>query len=119
MRPNPKVIDFGIAKATRLELTKHTVFTQLHQFVGTPAYMSPEQLEISAADVDTRSDIYSLGVLLYQLLTGRTPFEERDLVHGDYDDLRRMIREKDPVRPSTRLSTLLRLFCSFSSSLLL
>ena len=73
--PVPKVIDFGIAKATEGRLTDATVYTQLHQFIGTPAYMSPEQAEMSGLDIDTRSDIYSLGVLLYELLTGSTPFD--------------------------------------------
>ena len=73
--PVPKVIDFGIAKATEGRLTDQTVYTELHQFIGTPAYMSPEQAEMSGLDIDTRSDIYSLGVLLYELLTGRTPFD--------------------------------------------
>ena len=76
--PVPKVIDFGIAKATEGRLTDNTLFTAVEQFIGTPAYMSPEQAEISGLDVDTRSDIYSLGVLLYELLTGRTPFDTQD-----------------------------------------
>jgi len=71
----PKVIDFGIAKATQAELTEKTIFTRFHQFLGTPAYMSPEQAEMTSMDIDTRSDIYSLGVLLYELLTGKTPFD--------------------------------------------
>ena len=102
--PVPKVIDFGIAKATQGELTDKTVFTQFQQFIGTPAYISPEQAEMSGLDVDTRSDIYSLGVLLYELLVGQTPFDAREMMQGGLDALRRIIREKEPVRPSTKLS---------------
>jgi WD40 repeat protein/serine/threonine protein kinase len=103
----PKVIDFGIAKATTGErLTAHTVFTAFEQFIGTPAYMSPEQAEMSGLDIDTRSDIYSLGVLLYELLTGRTPFDAGELAKAGLDEIRRRIREEEPVAPSTRLSTL-------------
>src|SRR5579859_1105684 len=104
--PVPKVIDFGIAKATEGRLTDATVYTQLHQFIGTPAYMSPEQAEMSGLDVDTRSDIYSLGVLLYELLTGKTPFDATELMSQGIDAMRKAIREKDPVRPSTKLATL-------------
>jgi serine/threonine protein kinase/WD40 repeat protein len=104
--PVPKVIDFGIAKATEGRLTDATVYTQLHQFVGTPAYMSPEQAEMSGLDIDTRSDIYSLGVLLYELLTGKTPFDATQLMASGIDAMRKTIREKEPVRPSTRLATL-------------
>jgi serine/threonine protein kinase len=105
--PVPKVIDFGIAKATSEQrLTDKTVFTQFAQFIGTPAYMSPEQAEMSALGIDTRSDIYSLGVLLYELLTGRTPFDTKDLLQAGLDEIRRIIREQEPVRPSTRLSTM-------------
>src|ERR1019366_6112802 len=102
--PVPKVIDFGIAKATGGErLTDNTLFTAYEQFVGTPAYMSPEQAQMSGMDVDTRSDIYSLGVLLYELLTGRTPFDTKELMSQGIDTMRKMIREKQPVRPSTKL----------------
>jgi WD40 repeat protein/serine/threonine protein kinase len=102
--PVPKVIDFGIAKATQQELTEKTIYTQLQQFIGTPAYMSPEQAELSGLDVDTRSDIYSLGVLLYELLTGLTPFDANELVRSGLDEMRRIIREREPLRPSSRLT---------------
>ncbi len=105
--PVPKVIDFGIAKATEGRLTDLTVYTELRQFIGTPAYMSPEQAEMSGLDIDTRSDIYSLGVLLYELLTGLTPFDAHELIQSGLDEMRRTIREKEPLRPSTRLSALL------------
>jgi eukaryotic-like serine/threonine-protein kinase len=99
----PKVIDFGIAKATQAELTERTVYTQFQQFIGTPAYMSPEQAEMSGLDIDTRSDIYSLGVLLYELLAGSTPFDTKELLKSGLDEMRKIIRERQPVRPSTRL----------------
>jgi hypothetical protein len=106
--PVPKVIDFGIAKATTDQrLTDKTLFTAFEQFIGTPAYMSPEQAEMSELGIDTRSDIYSLGVLLYELLTGQTPFDSDQLVRSGLDEIRRIIREQEPVRPSTRLSTML------------
>jgi serine/threonine protein kinase len=101
-----KVIDFGIAKALGQQLTDKTVFTGFAQLVGTPLYMSPEQAALSNVDVDTRSDIYSLGVLLYELLTGTTPFDRERLRQVGFDEMRRIIREEEPPRPSTRLSTL-------------
>jgi eukaryotic-like serine/threonine-protein kinase len=103
-RPAPKVIDFGIAKATELRLTEKTIFTEFRQFVGTPAYMSPEQAGLTHGDIDTRSDVYSLGVLLYELLTGVTPFDTRSLLEAGYGEIQRVIREVTPPRPSTRLS---------------
>jgi serine/threonine protein kinase/tetratricopeptide (TPR) repeat protein len=103
----PKVIDFGIAKATAGQvLTDKTLFTALEQFVGTPDYMSPEQAQLSGLDIDNRSDIYSLGVLLYELLIGRPPFDPQRLRQAGFDELRRIIREEDPPPPSTRLGTL-------------
>jgi serine/threonine protein kinase len=104
--PVPKVIDFGIAKATQQELTEKTIYTRLQQFIGTPAYISPEQAEMSGLDIDTRADIYSLGVLLYEILTGQTPFDAKELVKAGLDELRRTIREQEPLRPSTKLNTL-------------
>ncbi|MEY2427208.1 MAG: eukaryotic-like serine/threonine-protein kinase, partial [Verrucomicrobiota bacterium] len=104
----PKVIDFGIAKATNQQpLTDKTVFTAFEQFIGTPAYMSPEQAVMTSLDVDTRSDIYSLGVLLYELLTGKTPLDQKELLAAGMDEMRRTIREREPARPSTRVSTML------------
>jgi len=105
-KPVPKIIDFGIAKATQHRLTEKTLFTEYRQFIGTPEYMSPEQAEMGGLDVDTRTDIYSLGVLLYELLTGTTPFEADKLRSAAYDEIRRIIREEEPPKPSTRLSTL-------------
>jgi len=104
--PIPKVIDFGIAKATSAELTQRTLFTEFHQMVGTPEYMAPEQTALSALDVDTRADVYSLGVLLYEMLTGTRPFELKTAMERGYDEVLRVIREEEPVKPSTRVSTL-------------
>ncbi|MCX6924382.1 MAG: WD40 repeat domain-containing serine/threonine-protein kinase, partial [Verrucomicrobia bacterium] len=104
--PVPKVIDFGIAKAMEQKLTDKTVYTAFEQFIGTPAYTSPEQAEMSGLDIDTRSDIYALGVMLYELLTGKTPFDGKELVAAGLEEMRRTIREREPVRPSTRLRTM-------------
>ncbi|MEX0641790.1 MAG: protein kinase [Pirellulales bacterium] len=105
-QPVPKVIDFGVAKAIRQRLTEKTLFTSFHQMVGTPLYMSPEQAEISSTDVDTRSDVYSLGALLYELLSGTTPFDSERLRESPYDEIRRIIREEEPPRPSTQFRNL-------------
>ena len=102
-KPVPKVIDFGVSKAISHELTEKTLFTAYGQMIGTPMYMSPEQAQLSGLDVDTRSDIYSLGVLLYELVTGATPFDEATLKRADFDEMRRMIREEEPLQPSTRV----------------
>jgi serine/threonine protein kinase/tetratricopeptide (TPR) repeat protein len=104
--PVVKVIDFGVAKATGQQLTERTLFTAFAQMVGTPIYMSPEQAQMSGLDVDTRSDVYSLGVLLYELLTATTPFDRERLRAAAFDEIRRIIREEEPPKPSTRLSTL-------------
>jgi non-specific serine/threonine protein kinase/serine/threonine-protein kinase len=104
--PVPKVIDFGVAKATGQSLTDKTVYTAFTQLVGTPLYMSPEQVELSGLDIDTRSDIYSLGVLLYELMTGTTPFDADTLRNAAFDEMRRIIREQEPQSPSVRLSSL-------------
>ena len=104
-QPVPKVIDFGVAKATGQPLTEKTMFTGFGQIVGTLEYMSPEQAKVNQLDIDTRSDIYSLGVLLYELLTGSTPFDKQRLRSAAWDEMLRIIREEEPPRPSTRLSS--------------
>ena len=105
-KPVPKVIDFGIAKATGQQLTDKTLFTEFAQMIGTPLYMSPEQAEMSELDIDTRSDIYSLGVLLYELLHRHHAVRQRAVQQAAIDEMRRIIREEEPPKPSTRLSTL-------------
>ena len=104
--PVPKVIDFGVAKAVGPSLTEKTIYTRFAQMIGTPLYMSPEQAEMSGLDVDTRADVYALGVLLYELLTGTTPFDRDRFRRAAFDEIRRIIREEEPPRPSTRLSAL-------------
>jgi serine/threonine protein kinase len=105
-KPVVKVIDFGIAKATQGKLTDKTLFTRFEHFIGTPVYMSPEQAATSGLDIDTRSDIYSLGILLYELLTGKPPFDAKTLASAGYEEMRRIIREVEPLKPSTRLKEL-------------
>ena len=105
-KPVPKVIDFGVAKALNTRLTDRTIYTEHMQIIGTMLYMSPEQAELSGLDVDTRSDVYSLGVLLYELLTGTTPFQKQELDQAGFDEQRRIIREKEPQRASMRISSL-------------
>ncbi|MBE7508492.1 MAG: tetratricopeptide repeat protein [Planctomycetia bacterium] len=105
-KPTVKVIDFGIAKATGGRLTEKTLFTEFRQMIGTPAYMSPEQAGLSELDIDTRTDVYSLGVLLYELLTGSTPFDIKTLLSAGYAEIQRIIREVEPPTPSARLSTM-------------
>ncbi|TWU33896.1 serine/threonine-protein kinase [Novipirellula artificiosorum] len=106
VHPVPKVIDFGVAKAAHQSLTDRSLHTGFSQMIGTPAYMSPEQAQLSGLDVDTRSDVYSLGVILYELLTGETPFDRETLRQAGFDEMRRMIREDEPPRPSHKISTL-------------
>jgi len=105
-KPVPKVIDFGIAKAINQRLTEHTLFTRYSEMIGTPEYMSPEQAEMSGLDIDTRTDIYSLGAVLYELLTGVLPFDPESLRSASYEEIQRIIREEEPLTPSTRLSAL-------------
>src|SRR5262249_45929839 len=105
-RPVPKIIDFGVAKATQVKLTDKTLFTGFRQLIGTPTYMSPEQAQWGGLDVDTRTDIYSLGVLLYELLTGTTPFDSQKLMAAAFEEMQRIVREVEPPKPSTRISEL-------------
>src|SRR4029434_9633441 len=102
----PKIIDFGVAKATQGRIIEQTIYTQFQKMIGTPLYMSPEQAEMTGLDVDTRTDIYALGVLLYELLTGCTPFNAALLMNAGYDEMRRVVREQHPAKPSTALHKL-------------
>jgi serine/threonine protein kinase/WD40 repeat protein len=111
-----KVIDFGVAKALGQHLTDKTLFTGFSQMIGTPMYMSPEQAQMSGLDMDTRTDIYALGVLLYELLTGATPFDKEWMRTAGYDEIRRILREEEPAKPSTRLSTLGQAACAVSTN---
>ena len=104
-QPVPKIIDFGVAKATTQTLTERTLHTELGAFVGTPEYMSPEQAEMGGLDIDTRTDVYALGVLLYEFLTDTLPFDPKSLRAKSLDEVRRIIRDVDPPRPSTRLTS--------------
>src|SRR5207253_2873190 len=105
-KPVAKVIDFGVSKALSQQLTEKSIYTAYGQMIGTPSYMSPEQAEMSGLGIDTRSDIYSLGVLLYELLTGTTPLDAKRLREGSYAEMLRLIREEEPPRPSLKISTL-------------
>ena len=115
-KPVVKVIDFGVAKAVGQQLTEKTIYTRFTQMIGTPQYMSPEQAGMSGLDIDTRTDIYALGVLLYELLTGTTPFEKERLQTATYEEIRRIIREEEPPKPSTRFSTLGQAACTVSAN---
>src|SRR5262249_42133446 len=103
-RPVPKVIDFGVAKATGRQLTEQSIYTEVGSVIGTLEYMSPEQAELNNLDIDTRSDIYALGVILYELLTGTVPFSRKDLQAAGFAEMLRIIKEQEPPKPSTRLS---------------
>lgn len=105
-KPVPTIIDFGVAKATQQRLTERTLYTERGMLIGTPEYMSPEQAELSGPDVDTRTDVYSLGVVLYEILVGALPFDSKTLREAGFDEIRRKIREEEPSKPSTRVSTL-------------
>jgi serine/threonine protein kinase/tetratricopeptide (TPR) repeat protein len=105
-KPQPRIIDFGVAKATTQKLTEKTMYTAMGQLIGTPEYMSPEQANLTVEDIDTRSDVYSLGVILYELLAGALPFEPTELRKAGFEGILRLLREKDPPRPSTKVSSL-------------
>ncbi len=105
-KPVPKIIDFGVAKAIAQRLTEQSVFTAIGEFIGTPEYMSPEQAEMTELDIDTRTDVYSLGVVLYEMLVGAQPFDAKELRQAGFSEMRRRIREDEPPRPSVRLSGL-------------
>jgi serine/threonine protein kinase len=105
-QPAPKVIDFGVAKAVNQRLVERTLYTEIGMLIGTPEYMSPEQADHTALDVDSTTDIYSLGVLLYELLVGALPFDSTTFRRAGYAEIQRIIREQDPPKPSTRLSSM-------------